>query len=65
MKELANSLGYATDMKDYKENPDKYPGSIVDISNMIRVAITTKTNTPNLYNILQILGLKRIKKRLK
>ena len=65
MKELANNYGYATDMKEYKEHPENYPGSIVNISNMIRIAITTKDNTPNLYNILHILGIERIKKRIK
>ena len=64
MKELASKYGYATDMKEYRENPEKYLGSIVDISNMIRVAITTKSNTPNLYNILQLLGIERIKNRI-
>ncbi len=64
MKDLASKYGYATDMKDYKEHPDNYHGSIVDVSNMIRVAITTKSNTPNLYNILQILGKERIEKRI-
>ena len=65
MKELATKFGYATDIKEYKENKDNYPGSIIDISNMIRVAITTKDNTPNLYNILKILGKEKIEKRIK
>ncbi|MBR4262879.1 MAG: glutamate--tRNA ligase [Bacilli bacterium] len=64
MKDLASKYGYATDMKAYKEEPDSYPGSIVDISNMIRISMTTKDNTPNLYNILKILGKTRIEKRI-
>ncbi len=64
MKELAQEFGYATDMKDYKENSNKYKGSIADVSNIIRVVITTKNTTPNLYNIMKILGREELYKRL-
>lgn len=64
MKEMSKGLGYATDMKDYHENPDKYKGSVADISNVIRVVFTTKKTTPNLYNILKILGTDRMQKRI-
>ena len=64
MKELAQEFGYATDMKDYKENIDKYKGSIADISNIIRVVFTTRNTTPNLYNIMKILGKDELNKRL-
>ena len=47
-------------MKVYKENPDAYKGSIADISNIIRVALTTKTTTPDLYEIMKLLGKDRI-----
>ena len=64
MKELAQEFGYATDMRDYKENSNKYKGSIADVSNIIRVVITTKNTTPNLYNIMKILGREELYKRL-
>ena len=64
IRELSNQFGYASDMKDYKENPDKYKGSVADISNIIRVAITTKTTTPDLYAIMNLLGKERIKDRI-
>ena len=64
MKKLAQEFGYATDMKDYKENSNKYKGSIADVSNIIRVVITTKNTTPNLYNIMKILGREELYKRL-
>ena len=51
-------------MKEYKENPDNYKGSIADISNIIRVGVTTKSQTPDLYIILQLLGKERIEKRI-
>jgi len=65
MKELAVANGYADEMSRYKENPEKYKGSIADISNMIRVAVTSKTTTPDLYEILKLLGTERIKARIK
>ena len=64
MKELANELGYAANVKDYKNDPDNYKGSIVDISMVIRVCLTTKSMTPDLYDIMKLLGVDRIKDRI-
>lgn len=64
IKEMCDSLGYASDMKAYRENPQSYKGSIVDVTNMIRIALTTLSTTPNLYDILRILGKERVLKRL-
>ena len=63
IKELTIKYGYTTDMKDYKENPGKYKGSVADVSNVIRVALTTKDMTPNLYDIMSILGKEKVAKR--
>ena len=64
MKTLANKLGYAGEMKDYKENPDNYKGNITDVSMVLRVALTSKSMTPDLYDIMQLLGPERMKKRM-
>ena len=64
MKDLATELGYAANVKDYKNNPDDYKGSIVDISMVIRVCLTTKSMTPDLYDIMKLLGVDRIKNRI-
>ena len=64
MKEMTDKLGYSSDMKEYKENPDKYKGSVADISNIIRVGVTSKSQTPDLYVILKLLGKDRITKRI-
>ena len=64
IKELATKLGYAENMKDYKKNPDNYKGNVADIATVIRVGITGKRNTPDLYEILKILGIERINKRI-
>ena len=64
MKEMAEKLGYCTNMKEYKENPDNYKGNIADVSNIIRVGVTTKSQTPDLYIILGLLGKERIMNRI-
>lgn len=63
IKELTNELGYCSDMKEYKNNPDAYKGSVADVSTVIRVATTTSCMTPDLYEILRLLGKERIEKR--
>lgn len=55
MKEIADKLGFCTNMKEYKENPDKFVGSIADFSDIIRVCITNRHNTPDIYSIMQII----------
>ncbi|HHX32905.1 MAG TPA: glutamate--tRNA ligase [Mollicutes bacterium] len=65
VKQLSNELGYASNMKDYKENPDNYKGSVADVSNIIRLALTSKTMTPDLYTLINILGKERTIQRLK
>ncbi len=63
IKVLCESLGYAKDMKAYKENPDDYKGNIADFTTIIRVVLTTSSMTPNLYDIMNILELEGMKKR--
>ena len=60
IKDLTEELGYCADMKAYRENPDMYKGSVADISTVIRVAATTSSMTPDLYEILKLLGKDRI-----
>ena len=64
VKMMCDELGYASNMKEYKLNPDKYKGNVADISTVIRVSMTTKCMTPDLYEILKLLGIERIKKRI-
>lgn len=63
IKLLCDELGYASNMKEYKENPDKFKGNVADVSTVLRVALTTKSMTPDLYEIMRILGKDRILKR--
>ena len=64
LKELASSLGYADEVKKYKENPDNYKGSVADVSTVIRVSLTSSSMTPDLYEIMKLLGVDRMKKRI-
>jgi glutamyl-tRNA synthetase len=64
MKDLAERLGYAREVKEYKANPDAYKGHVGDISTVIRIKITGRSNTPDLYEILKVLGKERIMKRV-
>ena len=64
LKGVANELGFATDMKAYKANPEAFPGNVSDVAEMLRVAMTGLTNTPDLCTIMQILGTDRTLARL-
>ena len=64
VKTMCDELGYASNIKDYKKNPENYKGSVADVSTVIRVAVTTKSNTPDLYEILKLLGKEEILRRI-
>ena len=64
MKDLAEEMGYCREVKEYKANPDAYKGHVGDISTVIRVKLTGRCNTPDLYEIMQVLGLDEIKNRI-
>jgi len=64
MKDLAEEFGYAREVKEYKANPENFPGHVGDISTVIRVTITGRCNTPDLYEILKVLGKESIQKRI-
>ena len=65
IKELSGELGYAKEVKEFKENPGKYTAHVGDVSTVLRVALTSRTNTPDMYEIMKILGKKRIEERFK
>lgn len=65
IKDIADMLGYASDMKAYKLNPEAYKGNVSDISMFIRIAVTGKLNSPDMYSVMQILGSDRVVARVK
>lgn len=64
VKEVAASLGYAAEMRDYKANPEAYKGSVSDVAEVLRIAVTGRANSPDLWTIMQILGDERARARL-
>ena len=65
VKALTEEMGYTTDMKAYKADPSAFKGTVADISTFIRLATTGKTNSPDLYTVMQILGYERTVARIK
>lgn len=63
IKDLAYDFGYAKEVKEYKEDPTKYKGHVGDVSTALRIAFTKETMTPDLYEIMKILGKKRLLER--
>lgn len=64
VKAIADSLGYASDMKAYKADPTAFKGNVADISMFIRVAVTGKMNAPDLYTVMQIIGKEKTLARI-
>jgi len=65
VKAITEEIGFTTDMKAYKANPDAFAGTVADVSTFIRQAVTGKTNSPDLYTVMQILGFDRTVERIK
>ena len=63
IKSMCDELGYASNMKEYKKNPDAFKGNVADVSTVLRVALTSKSQTPDLYEIMKLFGKDRILKR--
>ena len=64
VKEITGDMGFTSDMKAYKADPAAFPGTVADISTFIRQAVTGKTNSPDLYTVMQILGYDRTVARI-
>ncbi len=65
VKNIAVDLGYAANLKMFKQFPNKYKGYVADVAKILRVFLTGKTETPNLYEIMQVMGEKMAVSRLK
>ncbi len=64
IKKLAVKFGFADNMKEYKVNPDNYKGSVADVARILRVLMTGRTQSPDLFAIMQVMGEGEVKKRL-
>ena len=63
IKDLSEEMGYAREVKQFKENPDLYKAHVGDVSTVLRVSITARINTPDMYEIMKVLGKQSIIKR--
>ncbi len=64
MKELCKPLGFTENVKEYKKNPEQFLGHVGDVSTVVRVAVTGRKNTPDLFSIMTVLGKDRVLARL-
>ncbi len=64
LKELSSSLGFAPTPKEYKKNKEAFKGHVGDVSSVIRVMATSRTQSQNLYYVLKILGVKEVERRI-
>ena len=64
IKDMCEPLGFTPNVKEYKKNPDAFKGHVGDVSTVIRIALTSRRNTPDLYSIMQLLGEDEIRARL-
>ncbi len=64
IRTLAEEMGYAARPKDYKQNPDAFRGHVGDLSAVLRLALTGRKNSPDLYDVMQVLGEERVRSRL-
>ena len=64
MKSIGESIGFTGDRKAYKANPENYKGTIGDIAEILRITLTTRKNSPNLYYVMQILGKEECDRRI-
>lgn len=64
IKEISEKYGYTTNMKEYKKNPEAFKGNIAHVSTVIRVAICGRMNTPDMYDVLKVMGKDKVKERL-
>ena len=58
-------MGYAKEVKQFKAEPEKYEAHVGDVSTVLRIALTKRVNTPDMYEIMQVLGTEEIIKRFK
>ncbi len=65
ISKIAENNGFATDRKAYKANPENFKGDVSDVATTVRIAVTGRSNTPNLWSIIQILGLEEMENRIK
>lgn len=65
IKALCAPLGYTPNVKEYKKDPQAFKGHVGDVSAVIRIAVTSRRNTPDLHAIMQLLGGEKVISRMR
>lgn len=65
IKELCAPLGYTPNVKEYKKDPQAFRGHVGDVSTVIRIAVSSRRNTPDLHAIMQLLGEEKVISRMR
>ncbi|CAG7614476.1 glutamate--tRNA ligase [Paenibacillus allorhizosphaerae] len=65
LRTVAENHGFASNAKSYKNNPSRYKGHVGDVAMLLRIALTGRTHTPDLYEIMLVMGEDRVRGRLK
>lgn len=63
LKELAEKFGFSKDVKAYKKAPDQFKGHVGDVAEILRITLANRKNTPDLCEIMNVMGLERVEKR--
>ena len=64
IKDIAASIGYAPEMKLYKQNPSAYAGNVADVAEMIRIAVTGRKKSADLYCVMEAIGVESVRRRI-
>lgn len=64
IKDLCEPLGFTPNVKEFKKNPDLFKGHVGDVSTVIRLAVTSRKNTPDLCSIMKLLGRDKVAQRI-
>ena len=64
LRAMGETMGFAGKPKDYKKNPEQYKGHVGDVSMVIRLAVTGRTNSPDMHDVMEILGEETVQQRL-
>jgi glutamyl-tRNA synthetase len=65
IKNIGNNLGFTSDYKAYKEDPESFKGKVGDVAMVLRIALTKKSRIPDLHQVMQVMGKERVEKRLR
>ncbi|KUK76019.1 MAG: hypothetical protein XD93_1147, partial [candidate division WS6 bacterium 34_10] len=65
IKDIGNELGYTSDYKAFKSNPEKFKGKVGDVAMVLRIALTKKSRTPDLHQVMRVLGKEKVEERLR